>query len=102
MNSTQVHHGLVKARFLGLAVGLVAAGSAFVVSPAAAADLPPCLPPIEAMAKVATVQDNGVLVLEHHRTVRLEGLLWPGEAEGAPTAIRRQTAAALRKLLSKR
>jgi micrococcal nuclease len=61
--------------------------------------LPPCLPPVAGTAKVAGVQDNGVLVLDDHRTVKLEGLLWPaGEREGAPDSLVAGSTATLRSL----
>lgn len=111
MNSMQ-HHGLVKGRG-GLlqirtcgrsAVGLSVAALAYLVLPAAAAELPPCLPPVVfAAAKVVNVQANGVLVLEHHRTVKLESLLWPaGDPGGAAAALSREAVTALRNLASGR
>jgi endonuclease YncB( thermonuclease family) len=78
------------------------AALAYIASPAAAAQLPACLPPVEgAAAKVASVQANGVLVLEHHRTARLESLLWPArDQDKAAAALSRQGVAAVRNLAS--
>jgi len=63
--------------------------------------LPPCLPPVAGTAKVAGVQDNGVLVLDDHRTVKLEGLLWPaGERDGARDSLLAGSTATFRSLVA--
>ncbi len=64
-------------------------------SPAAA--LTACLPPDGGKARITSVADNGVLILKGHRTVKLEGLLWPSERDAAR---RRQATAALRQFAS--
>ena len=106
MNSTQ-HHGLVKVRGgirrigrLFPSVFLTALALVCLAFSAAAAGLPACLPPVAAGgAKVIGAQDNGVLALENGRTVKLEGLLWPGEADGAPEDVHRQTLSGLKQLV---
>jgi len=110
MNSAQ-YHGLVRGlgglriRTCGRsAVGLSVAALACVVLPATAGELPVCLPPVEvAAAKVLSIQANGVLVLERHRTVKLESVLWlAGDPDGAAAALSREAVTALRNLASGR
>jgi len=48
-------------------------------APALAGTLPACAPPIEASnVRVVRVENNGVLVLEDGRAIKIEGLLLPG------------------------
>jgi endonuclease YncB( thermonuclease family) len=65
-----------------------ALGLACVLLPAAAnaAALPACTPPVEASnVRVVRVENNGVLVLEDGRAVKVEGLLLPaGSRDHAP------------------
>jgi nuclease-like protein len=69
--------------------------------PAEGEELPSCLPSAAGTAKVAGVRDNGVLVLDDHRTVKLEGLLWPaGERDGAPDSLAAGLTATLRSLVA--
>ncbi len=106
MNSLQ-HHGLVKAR-CGIrrrgaslpSILLSALAVLFFVARAGAENLPPCLPPVQAgIAKVVSVQDNGVLVLGDRRTVKLEGLVWPTGEGGGALAVSRQAFASLKQLV---
>jgi hypothetical protein len=71
--------------------------------PAEGEELPSCLPPVAGTAKVVAVRDNGVLVLDDDRTVKLEGLIWPvGERDGAPDPTPAGPTAALRRLVAGR
>lgn len=108
MNSAQ-YHGLVRVRGLlrirrcgRSAVGLGVSALAYLALPATAGALPVCLPPVEvAAAKIISARANGVLMLERHRTVKLESLLWPaGDPDRAAAAISRAAVAALRNLVS--
>jgi hypothetical protein len=102
-------HGLVKvegeypstARSLGPLFSFVCLAALCFFLPAKGEELPSCLPPVAGIVKVAGVRDNGVLVLDDHRTVKLEGLLWPaGERDGAPDSLVAGSAAALRSLVA--
>ena len=69
-------------------------------SPAAAGRVPACLPNVAGIGRAAKIEDNGVLVLDGHRTVRLEGLLWPTERDGVPSSVVTGSTAALRILIA--
>lgn len=69
-------------------------------SPGAAGRVPACLPNVAGIGRAAKVEDNGVLVLDGHRTVRLEGLLWPTERDGVPSSVVTGSTAALRILIA--
>jgi micrococcal nuclease len=67
-------------------------GLAMLVSVAHAGALPSCAGPVEAKnVRVARVEQNGALVLEDGRAVRLEGLLLPaGSRDHAPAFLAQQ------------
>jgi len=94
MKLRQSHAVVIVAMGCGFAAPLA---SASVASPASTATLPVCLPPVAiANAHVARIEGNGVLALSSGQTLRLEGLLWPTNVEGAPRRLLSQTAALLR------
>jgi endonuclease YncB( thermonuclease family) len=69
--------------------------------PTIGAPLPACLPPVVGGAKVIRIRDNGVLILDGRRTVKLEGLLWPAGARGGtPDPAVAQSIAALQRLIA--
>ena len=66
-----------------------------------AGPLPSCLPHVAGTGRATKVEDNGVLVLDGHRTVKLEGLLWPaGARDGASGSSAAQSTAPLQNLVA--